>query len=108
MAASMNNSAWLEWMENLMGGVSQPRFAATLPPDRYHCVLDELPLHLVPRDMPADRGTREEGPWYLNPACSLSEEEELPDFIEPRRELVSGFAFRGTIAWVRNAAMDSV
>jgi hypothetical protein len=35
-------------MESLMGGPRQT-YAATFPPDRYHCLLEELPLHLVPQ-----------------------------------------------------------
>ena len=104
----MNNLAWLDWMETLMGGGL--RFAATLPPDRYHCVLDELPLHLVPRNALTSRSDRTAGfgPWRLNPACTLCDEGQLPDFVSGQRDLLSGFAVQGTIAWVRNAVTSSV
>jgi hypothetical protein len=49
MASSLNNPAWWEWMTTLMGGVSLRSNAATLPPDRFYCLLDELPLHLIPQ-----------------------------------------------------------
>src|SRR5277367_1836258 len=69
-----NNPAWLEWMTTLMGeasqtglspegasqdgllheglareGTSRQTDAATFLPDRFYCLLDELPLHLIPR-----------------------------------------------------------
>jgi len=59
MATSLNNPAWLEWMTTLVGGsspaeltregVSRRNYAATLPPGLFYCLLDELPLHLIPR-----------------------------------------------------------
>jgi len=49
MASSLNNSVWLEWMTTLMGGVSRQTYGAMLPPDRFYCLLDELPLHLIPQ-----------------------------------------------------------
>ena len=49
MASSLDNSAWLQWMTTLMGGVSRQSYAATFPPDRFYCLLDELPLHLIPQ-----------------------------------------------------------
>jgi hypothetical protein len=101
MAASMNNSAWLEWMGNLMGGVSRPQFAATLPPDRYHCVLDELPLHLIPRAPDTSLGLgNSAGAWSLNPACTISTDGEVPNSVALPPDLVSGFALQGTVAWV--------
>ena len=48
MATPVNNSTWLQWMASLMGGQRQT-YAATFPPDRYYCLLEELPLHLVPQ-----------------------------------------------------------
>ncbi len=105
MAASLNNSAWLQWIERLMGGVSQPRYAATFPPNRFHCLLDDLPLQLVPR--PALDGldhTSNEGPWCFNPACTLLTAAELPDLLSGHEDLLSKFALQGTIAWVRNDA----
>ena len=55
-------------------GVSRHTYAATLPPDRFYCLLDELPLHLIPQraisshcDFKRDRNQ----PLYLNPECIL-------------------------------------
>jgi hypothetical protein len=64
-------------------------------------VLDELPLHLVPRTSrrllqePADRVL------FLNPACTLLPALVLPEEFATRRELLSGFGLQGTMAWVR-------
>ena len=35
-------------MAGLTGEVSRQSHSATFPPDRFYCLLDELPLHLVP------------------------------------------------------------
>jgi hypothetical protein len=105
MASSINNPAWLEWMETLMGGAPGRSYAQALPPDRFHCVLDELPLHLVPQ-----RGRRLLGteagkgqPLLLNHDCTLCSGRELPAEIKDAT-LVSGFALEGAIAWVRDPA----
>jgi hypothetical protein len=104
MATPINNPAWLEWIAELMGGMSRQTHAATFPPDRYYCLLDELPLHLVPQ--PARKrllrdGTPLEG-LVLNPDCVFCAGDEVPNELRDRRDLLSGFALQGTIAWVRD------
>ncbi len=107
MASSLNNLAWLKWMETLIGVAPRQSYAATLPPDRFHCVLDELPLHLVPlhaRQLSRSgdvRGQRLE----LNPFCTLCAGQQLPGEIQDA-SLVSGFARAGMIAWVRESARE--
>jgi hypothetical protein len=104
MASSINNSAWLEWMTAMVGGVSRQSYAATFPPDRYYCALDELPLHLLPQDYARRlRSELDDGPYYLNPDCMMSEGEHLPEELAPYRDLLSDFALQGTIAWVRDS-----
>jgi hypothetical protein len=105
MASSVNNPAWLEWMAGLMGGGSRQSHAATLPPDHFYCLLDELPLHLIPRHAvcTSSRMTAQPQALVFNPDCTLCSDRQLPDEICPQRELVSGFALQGTIAWVRDA-----
>jgi hypothetical protein len=102
MATSLNNPAWAEWMLNLMGGGSRQTHASTLPPGRFYCLLDELPLHLIP---PQARDTlyscRDEG-WFLNPECMLCSKGELPDELEVCKEDLAAFALQGMIAWVRD------
>jgi len=91
-----------------MGEVSRQTFAATLPPDRFYCLLDELPLHLIPQ--PAlklllradDKGQR--SPLHLNPDCILCRGSQLPDELASHKELLPGFALQGTIAWVPDSA----
>jgi hypothetical protein len=103
MASTVNNPAWLEWMTTLIGGVSRQTQAATFPPDRFYCLLDELPLHLVPRHAfslpPTQEGRRVE--LYLNPECSLHSGGHLPEELAKQKEIVSAFALQGTIAWLR-------
>src|SRR5215831_18211914 len=110
MAASLNNSAWLEWMSRLMGRGSQPLYAATLPPDHYHCILDELPFHLIPCSALArvDQSRGLEGPWFLNPGCAFSNDSKLPESIASQQDLLSRFAMQGTVAWVTNSATESI
>src|SRR4051812_18316114 len=102
MATSLDNSAWLQWMAFLMGGARQAE-SAPFPPDRYYCMLDELPLHLLPQ---AARRWLQESPesdLVLNPECILRVAADLPDELCSRTDLVSGFALQGTIAWVRDS-----
>jgi hypothetical protein len=105
MAASINNSAWLEWVAGLMGGVSRQTHAATFAPDRFYCLLDELPLHLLA--MPERKSLQPmllQAPRLsLNPRCQLFNGDELPTELDLGRELLSGFALEGTIAWVRDS-----
>jgi hypothetical protein len=103
MASSINNSAWLEWMAQLMGGVSRQTCAATFPPDCFYCLLDELPFHLVPRPAFAVKPRDAGRDLFLNPECRLCVGEELPEELAPHKELASVFALQGTVAWVRDA-----
>jgi hypothetical protein len=89
-------------MASLMGGARQPE-TATFPPDRYYCMLDEMPLHLLPR---AARRRLQEAPerdLVLNPECTLQSGADVPDGLGARPDLLSGFALLGTIAWVRDS-----
>ena len=92
-----------------MGGASRQTYAATLPPDRFYCLLDELPLHLVPRG--AQRLMRSQD-WnqelYLNPDCIVLPPGQTPNEFLARQELLSGFALQASIAWVRDRACGSV
>jgi hypothetical protein len=109
MASSIDNPAWLEWMEGLMGRGSRQSHAASLPPDRFYCLLDELPLHLIPRHAAGASCGMPAPPRALvfNPDCTLCSDGQLPDEMRTQPELVSGFALQGTIAWVRDAVTRS-
>jgi hypothetical protein len=114
MASSLDNSAWLQWMTTLMGGVSEEHeaeggvsrraFALTLPPDRFYCVLDELPLHLIPQRSLRSLQLQENRhqPLYLNPECILCTADQIPDELAAERASLSGFALQGAMAWVRS------
>lgn len=102
MAAPVNNSAWLQWITALVGGKSRHTCAATFPPDRFYCLLDELPLHLVPRWAFRSMRAEEGRTLYLNPECTVRPADDLPEEFASCRDLLSGFALQGTIAWVRN------
>jgi hypothetical protein len=145
MSNTTNNPAWLEWMTTLMGdasqaelshagsshdelsreGASRSTYAATLPPDLFYCLLDELPLHLIPRhafkslrlqELQQLQGLEElqgpnendQQPLYLNPDCIFCTDGQLPEELESRREQFSGFALQGTMAWVRNPATGNL
>ena len=102
MASSINNAAWMEWMSTLMGGMSRQTLAAAFPPDRFYCLLDELPMHLLPQTFArgaAPRDTSRE-PLFLNPNCILCDGEQVPDEFVSQRDLLAGFALQGTTAWV--------
>jgi hypothetical protein len=99
----------LEWMTNLMGGMSRQSYAAIFPPDHFYCLLDELPLHLVPQWFRHSlRRQGREQPLFFNPECVLCQGEELPDELAQQKKLVSGFALRGSIAWVRDPATEAL
>jgi hypothetical protein len=109
MASSVNNSAWLEWMTALMGGVSRQTATATFPPDRFYCLLDELPLHLLPQSALGLLRLGEDGrDLYLNPECILCPGEQIPESLAANKELLSRFALQGTIAWVPGCAGGSL
>jgi hypothetical protein len=110
----------MEWMTTLMeessptgasqGGVSRHTYTATFPPGRFYCLLDELPLHLLPRRIFKSLQLRDDGQQdlYLNPECVLCTGGQLPEELASCKELLSGFALQGTIAWVRSAATGNL
>jgi hypothetical protein len=109
MVSTLNNPAWVEWMATLMGGVSRQSYAATFPPDRFYCLLDELPLHLIPRHAAGLLDARDhQHPLFLNPDCVICPDGQVPDELASRRDLLSGFALQGTIAWVRQRETASL
>jgi len=94
-------------MTTLLGGGSRQTYAATLPPDRFYCLLDELPLHFIPqRVLRALHSQDPLLPLYLNPDCVLCPAGEVPLEIADSKELLCGFALQGTTAWVRDSASE--
>ena len=91
-----------------MGGVSRQTCAAKFPQDRFYCLLDELPLHLVPRPALAAKSHDSGRALFLNPECRLCVGEALPEELASQKELASAFALQGTVAWVRDANTGSL
>ncbi len=124
MTNAANNPAWLEWMTTLMGeasheglsheespqeGASRRTHTATLPPDLFHCLLDELPLQLIPRRaFKSLQNQNDRQSLYLNPDSVFCPDGQLPDELASKRELLSGFAQQGAMAWVRNPASGNL
>lgn len=106
MAAPVNNSAWVEWITTLMGGVSRQTAAAAFPPDRFYCLLDELPVHLVPQRFRQKSDSESARTLYLNPECRLYGPGETPEEIPDG--LLSRFALQGTTAWIRDREKGSL
>jgi len=117
MASSLDNPAWLRWMTTLRGevsgqgpGVSRRSYAATLPPDRFYCLLEELPLHLIPQRFLRSSRVQPDRhqPLYLNPECIWCTAGQFPDELASQKAPLSGFAVQGTTAWVRSPATGNL
>lgn len=94
-----------------MGLRSRQTQTAALSPGRFHCLLDELPLHLIPRrqlDPQEPRQSPAEQPLFLNPRCSLLSEGRIPEELESHRHLLENFDLQRTVAWVRDPATASL
>lgn len=110
MATPLNNPAWVEWMTGLMGAAPRQTCAVALPPDRFYCLLDGLPLHLIPRQSRQAlraRGDQNDA-LFLNPECVVYVPGKLPDELQAGTGLVAGFALDGYVAWVRSAASGNL
>jgi hypothetical protein len=108
MAASINNSAWLEWMAGRMGGESRQTQSAAFLPDRYYCLLDELPGHLIPRPAFTPESEETGRALFLNPECQFCAAGELPNEFVVRKDELTRFALQGTVAWVRDVKTQSL
>lgn len=111
MATQLKDTAWLEWIASLMGAGSRQTLTATLPPGRFHCLLDELPLHLIPqRQLQAQSWWLNFSPQqlFLNPQCSVLPAGRVPAELESHRNLLKNFHSQGTVAWVRDPATGSL
>ena len=87
-------------MTSLMGGGPRHAYAATLPPDRFYCRLDELPLHLVPPWPRTVLRAQNAQPLFLNPDCFLAPADQFPEQLSPQKQALATFATAGTIVWV--------
>ena len=110
----------MEWITTLMaevsmaevsmgrvskGGVSRQTSAAAFPPHLFYCLLDDLPMHLLPQRFRVspqvpNQVQGQQDALYLNPDCELRPAQDLPHELKANRDLLSTFALQGTIAWV--------
>jgi hypothetical protein len=110
MATSLGDTAWIEWMAKLMGVASRRRDTATLPMHKFHCLLEELPLHLIPKgDLLMKRGEdSSSAPLFLNPNCSILPAGEVPSELQARPDLLEAFCLDRSAGWVRNVDTNSI
>ncbi|HEY1658856.1 MAG TPA: hypothetical protein VGG14_10950 [Candidatus Sulfotelmatobacter sp.] len=110
MATSLGDTAWIEWMAKLMGVASRRRDTATLPMNKFHCLLEELPLHLIPKGaLPLKCGKdSSSAPLFLNPNCSVLPAGEVPMELHARRDLLENFCLDCTVAWLRDPSTNSI
>jgi hypothetical protein len=108
MASQVKDKAWPAWIAGLLGVGSRQTLTATLPSDQFHCLLDELPLHLIPRRQFASCLAECSGQLFLNPLCSVLPPGAVPAELEPHRHLLKNFNLLRTVAWVRNPATNSL
>src|ERR1700678_2625227 len=109
MASPVKDSAWMEWIASLMGG--GPRQNTALLPGQFHCLLDELPLHLIPRRRRESARRRQETSQqqlFFNPLCSVLAPGRVPPDLELHRHLLKNFNLQRTIAWVRDPVTSSL
>src|ERR1700685_2358044 len=98
MASQIKDTAWLEWIASLMGVGSRQTLTAALPSGEFHCLLDELPLHLIPRPEVEKRKSPVEQ-LLLNADCTVLSAGCVPAELEPQRNLLKNFNLERTIAW---------
>jgi hypothetical protein len=110
MVTQITNTEWLEWIAGLMGAAARPAQTATLPPEQFHCSLERLPLHLIPRRHLQSLSSIPEPaqPLFLNPNCMMLSAGHLPAELQGRPELVENFSLSASIVWVRNPGTRSL
>ena len=110
MASPVTNSDWLAWVARLVSAAPELKCAPAYPADQFHCLLDELPLHLVPQSFsPSLRSLaeRREG-LVLNPDCEVLYGTHLPQELSSPHDTLKDFALEGAIAWVRRLRPHSL
>jgi hypothetical protein len=108
MASQVKDPAWLEWIASLMGAGSRQTLTAALPPGQFYCLLDELPLHLIPKQLASGLSHCSDQQLFLNPECFVLAAGEVPAELEPHRHLLKNFNLQKTVAWVRDPATNTL
>jgi len=95
----------MHWVERLMEGAPRQAHCAAFPPDRFYCLLDELPLHLVPQcGLAARLDDTGQEPLFLNPDCIVCDDGDLPHALVSQQGLLHSFALQGSMVWVPDAS----
>lgn len=79
-----------------------------LPSQKFHCLLDELPLHLIPKHSWDREGNDSSQALRINPACSIMRSGEIPFELREYARLLDGFSLDTATAWVRDPATGSL
>jgi hypothetical protein len=90
-------------MASLMGVASRQRLTAMLPSQQFHCLLDELPLHLIPpHGLDLSHTCDEFGSLQFSPQCAILPAGKIPAELVGRRDLLEGFCLESSMAWVHD------
>ncbi len=111
MDSPVRNSEWLELISTLLGGTSRRPYAAAFPPDQFWCVLDELPLHLIPAGTLAgglSLHPDQKQQLHLNPQARVLPHGMTPEELPARTQCLGNFALQGTTAWIQQPVTDSL
>lgn len=105
MATPVKDAPWLEWIAGLVGAGSRQTQTASLLPGQFHCLLDELPLHLIPQPAVGEQASSDNSlRLFFNPQCEVLPPGYVPAELEAKRDLLSAFNGQLPIAWVRDSA----
>ena len=111
MATQIKDSAWLDWIAGLMGVGSRQTITATLPPHRFHCLLDELPLHLIAQRQLESQSSGQNiscQSLIVNPQCSVLHAGQVPEELQEQPQLLENFYLNATVAWVRDPGTSAL
>jgi hypothetical protein len=99
MVPQVDDAAWIQWISRQMGIGAQP--APQFPPDRFYCVLDDQPDHLLSAWAMAEIEAAPPVLLLINPHCCLTRDGGIPRALANCPGLQESFALNGTtIAWV--------
>lgn len=111
MASLAKNEAWLHWMEQLVTVSATPEQDPGLARALFHCRLDDQPDHLVPEHClrrSQDWVHLAGRPFFVNPGCHFSRNDDLPLEISVSQPDLSRFALRGDMIWLHDSGHVSL
>lgn len=101
MATSIENPDWAVWLSSVLEE-GRPNSATTMPFDRFYCVLDDLPLHLIPKYARFPCCPSNDTELFLSRNCILLSGGNVPPDLAISANTFSTFPLKGTIAWVQS------